>query len=40
MHTSAGLILMENCDPTVRSDMRNYFNKIVPEGKNLYQHDD
>lgn len=39
-HTSAGLILMENCDPTVRGDMKNFFNKIVPEGKNLYEHDD
>lgn len=40
MHTSAGLILMENCDPTVRVDLNNYLNKIAPEGKNLYQHDD
>lgn len=31
---------MENCDPTVRTDLKNYLNKIVPEGKNLYEHDD
>ncbi len=37
-HTSAGLILMENCDPTVRSDMQRFFNKMVPEGKGLYEH--
>lgn len=35
-HTSAGLILMENCDPTVRTDMKNYFNRLVPEGQKLY----
>ena len=38
-HTSAGLALGENCDPTVRSDMKNFFNKMVPEGKGLYEHD-
>ena len=27
-HTSASLSLNENCDPTVRSDMENYFNDI------------
>ena len=31
---------MENFDATVRADLNNYLNKIVPEGKNLYQHDD
>lgn len=39
-HTSAGLALGENCDPTVRSDMHKFFNKMVPEGKGLYEHDD
>lgn len=38
-HTSAGLTLMENFDPTVRADMQRFFNKLVPEGKGLYQHD-
>lgn len=37
-HTSAGLSLGENCDPTVRSDMKEAFNKLAPEGK-MYQHD-
>ena len=39
VHTSAGLALGENCDPTVRSDMQKFFNKMVPEGKGLYEHD-
>ena len=30
---------MENFDPTVRADMQRFFNKLVPEGKGLYQHD-
>ncbi len=38
-HTSAGIILGENSDPTVRADMKKFFNKLVPEGKNLYEHD-
>ena len=38
-HTSAGLALCENYDPTVQKDMENVFNKLVPEGKGLYQHD-
>jgi thiamine phosphate synthase YjbQ (UPF0047 family) len=29
-HTSAGLTLGENCDPTVRSDMKEAFNKLAP----------
>jgi len=30
-HTSASLTINENADPTVRSDMETYFNKVVPE---------
>lgn len=29
-HTSAGLALCENYDPTVQKDMEMAFNKIVP----------
>jgi secondary thiamine-phosphate synthase enzyme len=29
-HTSAGLALCENYDPTVQKDMEAAFNKIVP----------
>ena len=37
-HTSAGLTLNENADPTVRSDFETYFNRLVPENPALYQH--
>ncbi len=35
-HTSASLTINENADPTVRSDMEKYFNKIVPESDAKY----
>lgn len=38
-HTSAGLTINENADPTVRKDFETVFNKLVPEG-NFYEHDD
>lgn len=38
-HTSAGLTLNENADPTVRHDFENIMNRIVPE-LNQYEHDD
>lgn len=37
-HTSASLTINENADQDVRKDFENYFNKIVPEDKNLYIH--
>ncbi len=37
-HTSASLTLNENFDPTVRTDMENYFNKFAPEDEPYYQH--
>ena len=37
-HTSASLKINENADPTVRSDIETYFNKIVPENAQYYQH--
>ena len=36
LHEDAGLVLGENCDPTVRSDMQNFFNKLVPDKEDLY----
>lgn len=30
-HTSAGLTINENADPSVRRDMERYINSIVPE---------
>ena len=38
-HTSAGLTINENADPTVRIDFESYFNKIVPENEPFIQHD-
>ncbi|HOV11114.1 MAG TPA: secondary thiamine-phosphate synthase enzyme YjbQ [Bacteroidales bacterium] len=37
-HTSAGLTINENFDSTVRSDLSETFDRIVPEGAQLYQH--
>jgi secondary thiamine-phosphate synthase enzyme len=38
MHTSASLTLNENADPDVRSDMKKYFDDIVPENKKYFEH--
>lgn len=38
-HTSAGLVLNENVDPTVRADFETIMNNIVPESRTLYKHD-
>lgn len=37
-HTSAALSLNENADYTVRIDMENYFNKLVPENLQYFEH--
>jgi secondary thiamine-phosphate synthase enzyme len=37
-HTSASLLIQENADPTVRSDIKAYFDRIAPE-HGPYQHD-
>ena len=38
-HTSASIILCENADPTVRSDLENFMARIAPDGDPVYQHD-
>ncbi len=38
-HTSAGLTINENADPTVRHDFESHFNKMVPENAPYYRHD-
>jgi secondary thiamine-phosphate synthase enzyme len=38
-HTSAGLCLNENADPTVREDFESHFNQMVPEDMPYYKHD-
>jgi len=37
-HTSAGLTINENADPTVRDDFESHFNKMVPENAPYYRH--
>ena len=37
-HTSASLIIQENADPDVQTDLVNFFNKLVPMDNSLYIH--
>jgi len=37
-HTSASLILCENADPSVRSDLERYFARLVPDGDSIFRH--
>ncbi len=38
-HTSASLLIQENADPTVRVDIKNYFDRLAPESS-AYIHND
>lgn len=37
-HTSAGLTINENADPSVRVDFESIFNKIIPENEPYLTH--
>ena len=37
-HTSASLIVQENADPDVQTDLLNYFDKMVPMDNKSYIH--
>ena len=37
-HTSASLIVQENADPDVQTDLINYFDKIAPMDNSIYIH--
>jgi secondary thiamine-phosphate synthase enzyme len=37
-HTSAGLSLNENADPTVRSDFEKFFSRLVPDNTSYFDH--
>ena len=37
-HTSAGLCLNENADPSVRADFESFMNKLIPENHPVYTH--
>ena len=39
-HTSASLILCENADPTVRSDLETFMVRLVPDGDPMFEHMD
>ncbi len=39
-HTSAGISLNENADPSVRYDFESFMNKLIPESKQFYSHSD
>ena len=38
LHTSASLIIQENADPDVLTDLSNFFSKLVPENLTDYFH--
>lgn len=37
-HTSCGLTINENCDPSVRIDFESSFNQLVSENQTYYTH--
>jgi secondary thiamine-phosphate synthase enzyme len=37
-HTSAGLTINENADPSVRHDFRSFIDKMVPDGDRIFSH--
>jgi len=37
-HTSASVIVSENADPGVRSDLERYFARLVPDGDPVFRH--
>jgi len=39
-HTSASLIVCENADPTVRTDLERFASRLAPDGDPLFEHVD
>ena len=37
-HTSASLLIQENADPDVRTDLENFFRRLAPDGDPAYAH--
>lgn len=37
-HTSASLVIQENADPSVQTDLVAFFRKLAPEDNSLYAH--
>ena len=38
-HTSGSIVIMENADPTVRRDLEEFFDRLVPEDAEYFSHD-
>ncbi len=38
LHTSASLLIQENADPAVQSDMERFLERLVPDGDAIYRH--
>jgi secondary thiamine-phosphate synthase enzyme len=39
-HTSSSLILCENADPSVRTDLETFMKKLAPDGDSMFRHID
>jgi secondary thiamine-phosphate synthase enzyme len=37
-HTSASLLIQENADPEVRSDLERFMSRLVPDGDPIFRH--
>ena len=37
-HTSASLVIYENADPSARTDLHEFFERLVPEDEEYYTH--
>jgi secondary thiamine-phosphate synthase enzyme len=37
-HTSASLLIFENADPSARTDLEAFFNRLIPEETNYFTH--
>lgn len=37
-HTSASLVIQENADPDVRTDMERFMSRLVPDGDPIFVH--
>ena len=39
-HTSASLVIFENADPSARTDLHAFFDRLVPENQSYFVHND
>ena len=37
-HTSASLLIQENADPSVRTDLESIFSRLAPDADPVYEH--